>query len=71
VRNRTIAGKSIPDERCRQSAGTRYVPFLAAVGMTGRRISRKLHFLVRRVAVGEFALPERMQQNCIRYPEFP
>jgi hypothetical protein len=42
----------------------------AAVGTTGRLISRKLHFLVRRVAVGEFALPERMQQNCIGYREF-
>jgi hypothetical protein len=38
--------------------------FFDPVGMTGRLTSRKLHFLVRRVAVGEFALPERMQQNC-------
>jgi hypothetical protein len=38
--------------------------FSAAVGQTRRLKSRKLHDLVRKVAAGDFALPERMQQNC-------
>jgi hypothetical protein len=64
VRNRTVAGKSIPDEPLPAKRRNSICSFPAAVGMGGRRISRKLHFLVRRVAVGEFALPGRMQQNC-------
>jgi hypothetical protein len=38
--------------------------FPAAVGQTRRPKSRKLHDLVRKVAAGEVALPEPMQQNC-------
>jgi hypothetical protein len=44
--------------------GTRSADFPAAVGKIRHLTSRKLHRFASKVAVGDFALPEPMQQNC-------